>query len=101
MSHIIKLKSTLRGPFFGQDEAGQKLEVFHPDPLSVLHLRSAARRSGLHLGRRIARQLSARHFFEGLTLTLREERHRSLFILAKKRIVQRQPRVHGQQGGIA
>ncbi len=76
---------TLQEPFFYQDEARKNVTVFHPELPSVLRFRSAARQSGLHLGRRIARQLSAPIIHQPLRLTPRYEGQRSPFILAKKR----------------
>lgn len=84
--------AALRGPFFGQDEGA----AFHPEPLSVLHLRSAAQRLGLHLGRRVARQLSAPLLHQILRLMICYEERRFLFILAKKRTARRWPHMERQ-----
>lgn len=60
-------KPALRGEFIGPDEA----KGINPDPQSVLHLRSAARRSGLHLARGSALQPATRLKHRALTLTAR------------------------------
>ena len=79
-------RATLRGEFFCQDEGARsftlKDRVF--SDAGALH-----DHSGLHLGRRVALQLSARSDFGALTLTNDESPDESLtcccaFILAKK-----------------
>jgi len=96
MMERMCLEPALRGEFFGQDEGGghritPTLRVFSIS--GALHARP-----GLHLGRRVALQLSPRHRLKRLTLTPDQETQRCAFILAKKLKSRSTSRAHPLEG---
>jgi len=74
-------------------------EALHPD-CRVFSISGALHdTSGLHLGRRVALQLSPHTHARALTLTADEDAPHSSFILAKKLKFQRQSLAHPLGGG--